>query len=134
MTASVSRTSDSPPVSDFAWPVLVAGLGTASAAAVTLAALDGPTMCPFRLCTGAACPGCGLTRSALTLLQGEVATSVRFHPLLIVFVAQALIALALGRTLRTRLLPVAIAANGVLFVAVWLVRWRLGLLDFVLDA
>lgn len=35
--------------------------------------------CPFRRLTGLPCPGCGLTRSCLCLLRGEVAHSLSYH-------------------------------------------------------
>jgi hypothetical protein len=38
-------------------------------------------MCPFRLVTGLPCPGCGLTRSWVALLHGNLADSIRWHPL-----------------------------------------------------
>jgi hypothetical protein len=42
---------------------------------------DGPTVCPFALCTGMACPGCGMTRAASHLIRGDLATALRYHPL-----------------------------------------------------
>ena len=41
----------------------------------------GPPLCPFRLVTGLPCPGCGLTRSLVSLLHGDVSAAVLFHPL-----------------------------------------------------
>jgi hypothetical protein len=41
----------------------------------------GPSLCPFKVITGLPCPGCGLTRSVVALLHGELMTSVYFHPL-----------------------------------------------------
>jgi uncharacterized protein DUF2752 len=47
----------------------------------------GPTLCTFRNLTGYDCPGCGLTRSVIALLHGDVGGSLRAHPLgAIVFV------------------------------------------------
>ena len=43
--------------------------------------------CPFRTLTGLPCPGCGLTRSCLCLLRGDLGQSVAYHafgPLLMV--------------------------------------------------
>ena len=41
----------------------------------------GPSFCPFKLFTGLPCPGCGLTRSAVAFLDGDLSTSLYFHPL-----------------------------------------------------
>jgi uncharacterized protein DUF2752 len=44
-------------------------------------AAAGPPLCPFRLLTGLPCPGCGLTRSLVSLLHGDLSAAVFFHPL-----------------------------------------------------
>ncbi len=38
-------------------------------------------LCIFRLWTGRPCPGCGMTRSIVALVRGDLFTSLRFHPL-----------------------------------------------------
>lgn len=38
-------------------------------------------LCLFEIWTGRPCPGCGMTRSMLRLSQGDVAGSLRMHPL-----------------------------------------------------
>jgi hypothetical protein len=40
-------------------------------------------LCVFRIFTGFPCPGCGLTRSFLALLQGDMAKSFQYHPFLL---------------------------------------------------
>jgi len=35
--------------------------------------------CPFRSLTGLPCPGCGLTRSCLCLLEGNLGQSLAYH-------------------------------------------------------
>ena len=37
--------------------------------------------CPTRYLTGICCPGCGMTRATIHLLQGDVKTAVYYHPL-----------------------------------------------------
>jgi hypothetical protein len=54
----------------------------------------GPAACWFREATGHACPTCGMTRSYVALLEGDLAGSVRAHPagpLLLAATATALI-------------------------------------------
>jgi hypothetical protein len=48
-----------------------------------------PSFCPFKVLTGLPCPGCGMTRSVVTLMHGDLATSVYFHPLGIAMVVLA---------------------------------------------
>lgn len=48
---------------------------------------DGPVLCPFRALTGLPCPGCGLTRSWVYLMHGDIGSSLAsnwFGPVLIV--------------------------------------------------
>jgi hypothetical protein len=40
-----------------------------------------PMLCPFRMVTGLPCPGCGMTRSLISLAHGDIAASLYFHPL-----------------------------------------------------
>lgn len=42
---------------------------------------DGPVLCPVRRATGRPCPGCGLSRSLVRLLHGELRRSAAAHPL-----------------------------------------------------
>jgi len=41
----------------------------------------GPTLCPFALVTGTACPGCGMTRAVAFLIRGDLDISSSYHPL-----------------------------------------------------
>jgi len=57
--------------------------------------------CPFLRVTGLPCPGCGLTRACMLLLQGDVHASVRFHafaPIFIVLISAMMIATFLPKT------------------------------------
>jgi len=104
--------------------------------------IDLPVLCPFRLCTGHACPGCGITRATGALLRGDVASSVRFHPFAIVLAIQLVVVFAIS---ARRAEPVSAAIgklvrdnqwlvwlNMTALLGTWLIRWRFGLLDSVL--
>lgn len=49
-------------------------------AVVVVATLLGKGVCYFRNITGIPCPGCGMTRSFLYILQGEFAKAWHMHP------------------------------------------------------
>ncbi len=97
---------------------------------------DGPTVCPWALCTGTACPGCGLTRAAANLLRGDMATAMTYHPLVPLIAAQALLAwgYVMGRRLGVvpalgqRTIQILLAGTAVLLVAVWVIRLTTGTL------
>lgn len=90
-------------------------------------------LCAFKGFTGRPCPGCGMTRSVVHLLHGDVVASLRFHPLGIVMVGALVVgtagafAGAIGR--RDRVwewfdVKGAMAAIGfaVALVLLWVVR------------
>ncbi len=52
---------------------------------------DGPVLCPFRRLTGLPCPGCGLTRSWVYLMHGDVHASLWSNPFGPVAIAAVLI-------------------------------------------
>ncbi|HEY4607407.1 MAG TPA: DUF2752 domain-containing protein, partial [Acidimicrobiia bacterium] len=88
---------------------------------------DGPTLCPFALVTGVACPGCGLTRAVWSLVNGDLTTSIDYHPLAPMVLA-ALIGgwgwYLLRRSGRARPLParwvnIAVLGGAVMFLGVW---------------
>ena len=91
---------------------------------------DGPTVCPFALCTGMACPGCGMTRAASHLIRGDLSTALGYHPL-IPFIA----AISAGgwlwfilrrsgraRPMPTRWLNTILIGTGVMLLGVWVAR------------
>lgn len=91
---------------------------------------DGPVLCPFRLLTGLPCPGCGLTRSWVYLVNGRLGDSVAANPFGLVLVAAlaGLAAFWLVRRVRGRP-PVTItqlAANrrlrvsAIVVIATWI--------------
>lgn len=54
------------------------------AAVLGLAVAFGIPLCPFAIVTRHPCPGCGLTRATLAILQGHFHEGLRFHPLAVV--------------------------------------------------
>lgn len=97
---------------------------------------DGPTICPFALATGIACPGCGMTRALVRLFHGDMAGAVEYHPL-----APAALAGFLAGwtwwTLARKGVVRPVSANTIRFatlggalslLAVWLVRLSAGTL------
>ena len=93
-----------------------------------------PTLCPFALVTGTACPGCGLTRAAAALVQGDIGTAMAFHPLVILVAVWALgwwitgFARRRGRgsLLDGVLVNRMLVATAVVFVLTWVVRLATG--------
>ncbi len=104
---------------------------TAAIAGATVAA-SLPALCPFRICTGHACPGCGLSRSVVSLFKGDVAMSWRYHPLLIPFIVQIAVVSLMRRAGASMVwYNTLLIVNLVVILGVWAVRWRLGQLDLV---
>jgi hypothetical protein len=97
---------------------------------------DGPTFCPFALCTGTACPGCGMTRAASSLIRGDFGGAMALHPLVPIVGLQ----LAAGwiwyvlrrrgrvQPLSNRVLNGILIATAVALVAVWVTRLLTGTL------
>ncbi len=91
---------------------------------------DGVGVCLFRRCTGGYCPGCGMTRSARHLTRAEVGAAWQDHPIIVLLALQGVVVAALfatARVLRPRLrsprtIAVVAIVNGVLLVAIWVVR------------
>lgn len=97
---------------------------------------DGPTICPFALCTGMACPGCGMTRAASHLVRGDIGTALSYHPLV------PLLALAVTggwawflarsadrvRPMSQKTLNLILIGSAVALVAVWAIRLVAGTL------
>lgn len=106
-------------------PFLAAGF-----LAIVPTADDGPTLCPFALMTGTACPGCGMTRAAGYLIRGDLSSALRYHPLVMLVVVQALAGwgwwmLRRSETVRppsTRITNAILIGTGVSLIVVWLLR------------
>lgn len=97
---------------------------------------DGPTLCPFALLTGTACPGCGLSRAAGSLVRGDFGAALAYHPLVLLvglWLAGAW-ATAVARRLGydmgpdQRLTNRLLVVSGVLFLVVWGIRIATGTL------
>jgi hypothetical protein len=96
----------------------------------------GVTLCPFALLTGHACPGCGMTRAVISLLNGHWVQALRFHPLAPVLVAGVIVGFGwwLGSKrlrwppLPMRMLNAALVSFGVMLVVVWIARFAGGTL------
>ena len=119
----------------------LAALRTVAAADLNSVTLAGRTLrwdCWFRQHFGAPCPLCGLTRSVLVTLQGQIELALRLNwagPLLVaglLLVAVALVGVALceqtprARSAAARMraqLRVGATAYAGLFVAVLLAHW-----------
>ncbi|MGD2101408.1 MAG: DUF2752 domain-containing protein [Acidimicrobiia bacterium] len=97
---------------------------------------DSPTICPFALCTGTACPGCGMTRAATALIRGDVKAAFAYHPLVLAIGIEVILGwtwFMLRRTgrvgpMRNRTLNVILAITTVALIAVWIVRIATGTL------
>lgn len=97
---------------------------------------DGPTVCPFALCTGMACPGCGMTRAASHLIRGNLTTALGYHPLVPLIAAMSIVGWVWyllrrsgrARTLPTRWVNAILIVTGVMLLGVWVARALTGTL------
>lgn len=129
MTASATRL----PLATDAAPRLAAVGALAATAVATAGADDGVVLCPFRLCTGAYCPGCGATRATNRLVRGDVGAAWAHHPAIVLLAAQlALIGAILlvrrqdPRTLPRWLVVGCVSANALAMIVIWAVRMGSG--------
>ena len=88
---------------------------------VLISAIAG-TACVFRATFGLPCPACGSSRAAAALLQGNIAQSLEFHPL--IFVSLALIAAlifkpSIFKSKRANILLICLFS---LYIAVFIIR------------
>jgi Protein of unknown function (DUF2752) len=60
----------------------------------SLPAVIGNGGCPFAAIFGVPCPGCGMTRAVLLLMNGEVTASLRMHPLVVPSALAAVVLMA----------------------------------------
>lgn len=96
----------------------------------------GVRICPFALCTGMACPGCGMTRAASMLLHGDVGRALAYHPLLPLIGAQIVVGwgwfllwkMGFVSAIKTRTLNWALSVTALALVVTWVVRMASGTL------
>ena len=115
---------------------LARGLAGATPAAVHVAGSEMPVVCPSRLLFGVTCPGCGMTRSVLLTLGGDLRGALTVNPAgpvlvatLILLAAQLLFAARVnegGTPAKRRLLSWA-SLYGVVVASVMLIQWAGGL-------
>lgn len=116
--------------------MLVAPLLGLSLLMVVSPASEGTTICPFALCTGTACPGCGMTRAASALIRGDFDAAMTLHPLVPLITVQ----LAVGwvwyllrrsgraQPLGARAVNAILIGTGLVLLAVWAARLLSGTL------
>lgn len=119
-------------------PNITSAVPALAGAAVVTVATSLPAICPFRLWSGQACPLCGMTRALHSVVTGEVSVAWSYHPMVFAVIAQAALfglvwAVAGAKPQLGRLGRTIAVGNVIALVVVWLVRWRLDLLGFVLE-
>ena len=115
---------------------LARGVASATTAAVHVAGRGLPGICPSRLLFGVNCPGCGMTRSVLLTLGGDLRGALTVNPAgpvlvaaLILLAAQLLFAARVnegGTSAKRRLLSWA-SRYGAVVASVMLIQWAGGL-------
>jgi hypothetical protein len=93
-------------------------------------------ICPFAIFTRHPCPGCGLTRAGVALLQGNLHEALHMHPLVIPIVPIVGLAVLQGTYnyvrygrwytfafIQNRTITVGSIILGVALVSVWIARF-----------
>ena len=115
---------------------LARGLAEATPAAVHVAGSGLPVICPSRLLFGVNCPGCGMTRSVLLTLGGDLRGALSVNPAgpvlvaaLVLLAAQLLFAAGVkeGGTPPKRRLRSWASLYGAVVASVMLIQWAGGL-------
>jgi hypothetical protein len=110
----------------------VAGVAIAFALAFVLRI----PICPFAIITRHPCPGCGLTRAGVALLQGHIHDAVHLHPLVIPVVPIVGLAVLHGTYnyirygrwysfafVQSRTMTIGTIILGVAVIGVWIARF-----------
>ena len=99
---------------------------------IILLFLPGDYNCTIRQYTGIPCPGCGMTRAALYLLQLEFAKAFKMQPmiyLLIFYIVLLSVRSIAGLPIRKQMIFCAVSYTVLAFV-LWAVRFHLGTLPY----
>ncbi|WP_439029605.1 DUF2752 domain-containing protein [Gordonia terrae] len=119
----------------------VAVVGGAALGAATIlrpaGVASGPQVCPFAAMTGLPCPGCGLTRSWVAFMHGDVGAAFTFNvfgPLLLILTAVTVVAaiVTLARRRRSPLggwRDIVLGPAGAVLLGVWLTYGLLRIVD-----
>ena len=116
--------------------VLAAPLAVIGLLAMVKPVSAGVTICPFALITGMACPGCGMTRAASSLIRGDLTNALGYHPLVPLIALLSVGGWAWymmrrsGRVkpLPTRWMNAILIVTGVMLLGVWAARLLSGTL------
>lgn len=82
--------------------------------------------CPFKMITGADCPGCGLTRAFFCIFLGDFRAAAGYHPLSLLIFAELFYLLycqfILKRKISDKAVAAAAAVTALLMLIFWLVK------------
>ena len=82
--------------------------------------------CPFKMITGIACPGCGITRAFCCILLCDIPAAVQYHPLSPLIFAELFYLVyaqfVLGKKADRRFVAAGIFITALLMLAVWLCK------------
>ena len=99
-----------------------AGAATAAAYALPNQLADGPVLCPVRHALGIPCPTCGMTRSVVATVHGDLAGAIEAHPFGPLLVLAVLLVVVLGWS-RARQLATRVPTPVVLLTAAGWIGW-----------
>lgn len=117
-----------PPLPLWAVLLVLVWLGFGAGAFLLSAYLNRPVqLCLLKRLAGFACPTCGFTRGALSLLHGQVGQAWLYNPLLYsvlaLFFAVIVIRIIFARSVRISLTGTERSVTWILAVALFLANW-----------
>lgn len=78
--------------------------------------------CPIKFMSGISCAGCGMTRAFISVLKGDFAAAIYYHPL-VFFVPIAFALLLVAHFMgKKKLYNATLITGSAIMIAVWLVR------------